>query len=200
VAGVLLLYLFIPDVYRILIVSLFSFFRPAGGDPDRAGSRGWSLQLAWMTFQYGLILMVGGILAILYRNYREEHPDQVYVLVWSLIMLFATIQHVRYEYYLAVNIALLAAMALGTVWAWGGQDAHRFFTGLVSKKEAPKKESTGKGDKGVKTGEERAEAGAGRCLTGNHPEGRPRGAGSALGILFVVFSLQTMCCSWAASG
>ncbi|MDD1646024.1 MAG: oligosaccharyl transferase, archaeosortase A system-associated [Methanomicrobiales archaeon] len=191
VAGVLLLSLFLPDVYRILIVSLFSFFGQQEVTQTVQEARGWSLQLAWMTFQYGLILMAGGILAILYRNYREEHPDQIYVLVWSLIVLFATIQHVRYEYYLAVNIALLAAMALGTVWAWGGQDAHRFFTGLVSRKEAPKKESTAKEAKGSK-----------RAKKGQKQEPAAADGGTTLkvalvvlatafGILFVVSSLQT---------
>ena len=191
VAGVLLLALFFPDVYQILIASLFAFFGQQEVTQTVQEARGWSLELAWITFKYGLILMVAGILAILYRNYREEHPDQVYVLVWSLIVLFATIQHVRYEYYLAVNIALLAAMAMGTVWEWGGRETHRFFTGLVSTREAPKKQSPdreAKGSKRAKKGQKpapsAAEPGPGLkvalvVLTG------------AVAVLFVVASLQT---------
>ncbi|MDD1654738.1 MAG: oligosaccharyl transferase, archaeosortase A system-associated [Methanomicrobiales archaeon] len=191
VGGVLLLALLVPDVYRILIASLFAFFGQQEVTQTVQEARGWSLQLAWAVFQFGLLLMVGGILAILYRNYREEHPDQVYVLVWSLIVLFATIQHVRYEYYLAVNIALLAAMAIGTVWAWGGQETIRFFTGLGSQKETPKKEGAGKEAKGSK-----------RAKKGQKQVPSPKAASPALkvtvvalaavlGILFVVSSLQT---------
>jgi dolichyl-diphosphooligosaccharide--protein glycosyltransferase len=54
------------------------------------------------------------MLAVVYRNWREEHPDQIYVLVWSLVILFSTIQHIRYEYYLAVNVAILSGFAAGT--------------------------------------------------------------------------------------
>ena len=111
---VIFLAFLLPSIYDTLIASLFAFF----GQPATAltvqEARGWDFQLAWMTFQYGLVLMVLGILAIIYWNWREEHPDQIFVLVWSLIILYSTIQHIRYEYYLAVNIAILSAFAAGT--------------------------------------------------------------------------------------
>ena len=190
VAGVLLLALFLPSVYQILIASLFGFFGQQEVTQTVQEARGWSLNFAWITFQYGLILMVAGILAILYRNYREEHPDQVYVLVWSLIMLFSTIQHIRYEYYLAVNIALLAAMALGTVWDWGGGEAHRFFTGLVVQ-EAPKKESPAKEAKGSKRAKKAQKAAAPAAAPGPTLKVVLVVLAAAVGVLFVVASLQT---------
>jgi oligosaccharyl transferase (archaeosortase A-associated) len=49
---------------------------------------------------------------MVYKNTKDEHPEQVFALVWSVIMLASTIQHVRYEYYLAINIALLSAVCL----------------------------------------------------------------------------------------
>jgi dolichyl-diphosphooligosaccharide--protein glycosyltransferase len=75
-------------------------------------ARGWSLDLAWVTFNYGLILMAGGALVLLYNNLKDEHPHQVFALVWSIVMFFSTWQHIRYEYYLAVNIALLSAVCV----------------------------------------------------------------------------------------
>ena len=69
-------------------------------------ARGWSLDSAWITFNYGLILMIGGILVILYNNLPEERPYEIFALVWSVVMLYSTWQHVRYEYYLAINVAL----------------------------------------------------------------------------------------------
>ncbi|MDD1653709.1 MAG: oligosaccharyl transferase, archaeosortase A system-associated [Methanomicrobiales archaeon] len=191
VAGVFLLYVILPSVYQILIASLFAFFGQQEVTQTVQEARGWSWDLAWMTFQYGLVLMVAGMLAILYRNYREEHPDQVYVLVWSLIILFSTIQHIRYEYYLAVNIALLAAMALGTVWEWGGRDAHRFFTGLVKPQEAPKKETPAKEAKGSKRSKKAQKTAAPASAPDSTLKVLLVVAAAAVGVLFVVTSLQT---------
>src|SRR5512136_598763 len=80
----------LPDIYSILIASLFSFFGTYATTLTVQEARGWDLGLAWMTFQWGLILMALGVAAAIYRNWREEHPDQIFVLVWSAIILFST--------------------------------------------------------------------------------------------------------------
>jgi oligosaccharyl transferase (archaeosortase A-associated) len=109
----LFLVVIVPDIYNVLITGLFSFFGTQAVTLTVQEARGWDPSLAWGTFQFGLVLMVLGMLAVVYRNWREEHPDQIFVLVWSLVILYSTIQHIRYEYYLAVNIALLGAFAIG---------------------------------------------------------------------------------------
>ncbi|MEN6610398.1 MAG: oligosaccharyl transferase, archaeosortase A system-associated, partial [Methanoregulaceae archaeon] len=47
-----------------------------------------------------------------------------FVLIWSLIMLYSSWQHIRYEYYLAANVALLGAVGLGGVLEWGYGPLH----------------------------------------------------------------------------
>jgi dolichyl-phosphooligosaccharide-protein glycotransferase len=107
-----ILYFVNPLLYSLLIQNLFAFFGQAPVTNTVQEARGWSGAMAWMTFNYGLLLMIGGILVMIYKNTRDEHPEQVFALVWSVIMLASTIQHVRYEYYLAINIALLSAVCL----------------------------------------------------------------------------------------
>jgi dolichyl-diphosphooligosaccharide--protein glycosyltransferase len=85
-----------------------------------------------MTFNYGLILMVGGALVMLYNNLKDEHPHQIFALVWSLIMLISTWQHVRYEYYLAVNVALLSAVCISFTFERGLKDMRRLSTKISS--------------------------------------------------------------------
>ncbi len=107
-----------------------------------------------MTFNYGLILMVGGALVMLYNNLKDEHPHQIFALVWSLIMLFSTWQHVRYEYYLAVNIALLSAVCVSFAFDQDGQISagwqHRYHQILKTrnstreKEESPREQKTEK--------------------------------------------------------
>lgn len=112
---VIILYLLSPQIYNLLIYSMFSFFGQAPITDTVQEARGWSAEMAWVTFNYGLILLVTGIIVMIYKNARNEHPEHVFALVWSVIMLASAIQHVRYEYYLAINIALLSAVTASFV-------------------------------------------------------------------------------------
>ena len=127
----LALFVVSPTLFNLLIASFFAFFGQAPITNTVQEARGWALESAWMTFNYGLILMVGGILVMAYNNLRDEHPEQVFALAWSLIMLFSTWQHVRYEYYLAVNVALLSAVCVSFVWTKGRGDINRLVSGFT---------------------------------------------------------------------
>jgi oligosaccharyl transferase (archaeosortase A-associated) len=108
----LILYIATPQLYLLLIYDLFAFFGQQAITNTVQEARGWAFDLAWLTFNYGLLLMVGGVLVMIYKNTRDEHPEQVFALVWSLVILFSTWQHIRYEYYLAINVAILAAVCV----------------------------------------------------------------------------------------
>ena len=112
-AGSLALYLVSGALFDVLIGNFYSFFGERATTLTIQEARPWDFDSAWMTFHYGLLLMLGGMAVLVYRNRREEHPHQVFVLIWSVIILFSTIRHVRYEYYLAANIALLGAIFVG---------------------------------------------------------------------------------------
>ncbi len=60
-------------------------------------ARAWSFADAWGTFHWGLLLMTGGFITLAYRNWREEHPAQIFVLIWSAVILYSTIAHIRYR-------------------------------------------------------------------------------------------------------
>jgi dolichyl-diphosphooligosaccharide--protein glycosyltransferase len=106
------LYIISPNLFNLLIVDSFAFFGQAPITNTVQEARGWSPDLAWTTFNYGLLLMIGGILIMIYNNIRKEHPEQVFVIIWSAIILYSTWQHVRYEYYLAINVVLLSAVCV----------------------------------------------------------------------------------------
>ena len=135
----LILFVISPGLFNLLIGNLFAFFGQAPVTNTVQEARGWEIDLAWVTFNYGLILMIGGILVMVYNNLRDEHPEQVFALVWSLIMLLSTWQHVRYEYYLAINIALLSAVCVSFVWTKGRDDIFRIASGISP--DSPSEES-----------------------------------------------------------
>jgi dolichyl-diphosphooligosaccharide--protein glycosyltransferase len=141
-----ILYIASPQLYNLLVYSLFSFFGQAAVTNTVQEARGWSTEMAWMTFNYGLLLMLGGILVMIYKNTKDEHPEQVFALVWSLIMLASTIQHVRYEYYLAINIALLSAVCVSFTFEHAKQDILRLLGRVQSSNPAATNEKTHDGD------------------------------------------------------
>jgi dolichyl-diphosphooligosaccharide--protein glycosyltransferase len=137
VAFALILLIVSPALYEQFISSLFLFFGQPEWSTTIQEARAWTPALAWMTFNYGLILMIGGALVMLYNNVKDEHPHQMFALVWSLIMLFSTWQHVRYEYYLAVNVALLSAVCISFIFERGWPDIHRLTSSVSSETETP---------------------------------------------------------------
>jgi len=81
----------------------------------------WTLARAWSTFNFGLILAAGGILLLIWQTYKKEEQGEVFILIWSIAMLVCTIQRIKYEYYFAVNVALLSAICLGCAWDYGAR-------------------------------------------------------------------------------
>ena len=117
-----ILFIALPDVYNILIGSFGAFFGQYDVTNTVQEARGWSIGAAWSTFQLGLVLMFAGFGVLAFRFWREHRADHLFVFVWSAIILLSTVQHVRYEYYLAVNIALLAGIVVSFAFELGGAD------------------------------------------------------------------------------
>ena len=75
-------------------------------------ARPWQAANAWNAFGFGILLMLGGFAALIWEFVRKGRAEHLFVVVWSALILFSTVQHVRYEYFVAVNIALLSGYAL----------------------------------------------------------------------------------------
>jgi dolichyl-phosphooligosaccharide-protein glycotransferase len=126
----LALYLVSPTMFTLIIVDSFAFFGQAAVTNTVQEARGWALSSAWTTFNYGLILMAGGFLAMCYNNIRNERPEQVFAVIWSVVTLYSTWQHVRYEYYLAINVALLSAVCASFVLERSWPAIRQMFAGM----------------------------------------------------------------------
>ncbi|MBN1195465.1 MAG: oligosaccharyl transferase, archaeosortase A system-associated [Methanomicrobiaceae archaeon] len=133
--GSLALFLVSPDIFQTLIGGVFQFFGEQAETLTVQEARPWELSSAWSTFNFGFILMAGGIGVVLYKNFRNEHPDHIFVLVWSIVILFSTIRHVRYEYYLAVNIALLSALFIAYLLDLARDDISGLLRGHPAEKD-----------------------------------------------------------------
>ncbi|HJK48538.1 MAG TPA: oligosaccharyl transferase, archaeosortase A system-associated [Methanocorpusculum sp.] len=104
-----------PSLYNGAVGGLSGFFLQSAGMSTVAEMAAWTIDGAVSSFGWGLLLAAGGFIYLLYRVWKHEEPGALFVLIWSALMIFATMQHVRWEYYVAANIALLAAVFVG--WA-----------------------------------------------------------------------------------
>lgn len=154
VIGAAVLFVVSPQFFNQLISAAFQFFGQAPVTDTVQEARSWSMAGAWSAFNYGLILMFGGALVILYNIFRENRPHEIFALVWSAVIVYSTWQHVRYEYYLAINIALLSAICVSFVFEQGWGDISRFARNLApevtpgeSKDRSDDRESKGKKQK-----------------------------------------------------
>ena len=129
-----------PAAYDVLIGNFFAFFGQSAEANTVEEAMPWSIGAAWYTFNTGLLLMAGGFAVLIYGIFQKRRADYLFVLVWSAVMLFSTWQHNRYEYYLAVNIALLAALCVGFVLERGWKEiaAHRARTAAPADKKPAK--------------------------------------------------------------
>lgn len=156
IVAVGILFVAFPQLFNLFIVDLFQFFGQQPITNTVQEARGWSTDLAWAAFNYGLILFVGGALVMVYNNFKDEHPHQVFALVWSVVMFYSTWQHIRYEYYTAINVALLSAVCIYFLLDLSLADLTRLVKGIAAEsssndKETTKKDETPKGKKQKKS-------------------------------------------------
>ncbi len=122
-----------PQIYNYFIAGINGFFGQNSLALTVQEARSWTFAEAWDTFNYSLILMAGGFAILFYRLWRKERPDLLVILVWSVFMLISAWQHIRYEYYLAVNIAVLSGVCVGFVFDLGWKDICRIVSPSVKK-------------------------------------------------------------------
>ncbi|NLV26195.1 MAG: oligosaccharyl transferase, archaeosortase A system-associated [Methanomicrobiales archaeon] len=114
VLGIVSLAALMPDLFQYLLSNAVGFF----GSSDIhwqtiREARPWEWEDAWRTFNYSLVLFCLGLIVLAWRIRKELCPSHAFTLLWSIVILYATSQHIRYEYYLAVPVAILGGIAVG---------------------------------------------------------------------------------------
>lgn len=125
------LFVAVPQVYNLLISSLFAFFGQQPVTETVLEAQAWSLTEAWDSFNFGIFLFIGGLCVLIYEITKKVRPHLIFALVWSLVIGFSTWQHIRYEYYLAINIALLAAIVVVFSGNLAWPEISRFVPGIT---------------------------------------------------------------------
>ena len=152
-----------PELYSRMASNFWTFFSLSSQISPIIELEGWSIARAWSSFNFGLILMVGGLAALILLVIRKNRTDHLFVLVWSIVILVATILHVRYEYLAAVIVALASAFAVGFIFDYAGRQGVPGIDGASNRSQG---EDTAKGKK------------KGQKVTGKTKEDRSPGRGA----------------------
>ncbi len=75
------------------------------------GERQFSFGPLWKLFGYCNLFVLGGLVSMAYAVVRRWEAEKVLMLLWTLVILLATLAQRRFAYYLVVNIAVLAGYA-----------------------------------------------------------------------------------------
>ncbi|HOX35649.1 MAG TPA: oligosaccharyl transferase, archaeosortase A system-associated [Methanoregulaceae archaeon] len=184
----LLLLIVSPTMFTLLVSSFFAFFGQGAESLTVQEARGWDIGSAWAAFSYGLILMMFGFLVLVYKNFREEHPYQIFAIVWSAVILVSTWQHIRYEYYLAINIALLSAVVVSFAIDLSWRELSRLVKNILPQPAPSEPAIVTEQKKGKKQKKERVKQ-AERKVSGNLATLAILIFITALAILFVINSV-----------
>ncbi len=114
------LYLIDPSLFSSM-VEAFGIFRPTGAalttmemQPLLAPSGDLTLRFVWGNFTASFFFGLISLLLFIYLVIKRGEPDKVLLLVWSLVILAATLGQRRFAYYFAVNAAVLTGYL--SVW------------------------------------------------------------------------------------
>jgi len=138
------MFLLTPEIIQSLLANFGDFFFQSPYWKTIQEARPWTWEEAWTTFGYSWFLMAGGLLAGVYRLVRDERPEMLYVMVWSALIIYAAFQHIRYEYYIALNIALLAGLCMGEVTDYASRVIPPYLRARHTPEVPAQKEATGK--------------------------------------------------------
>ncbi|MDI6888781.1 MAG: oligosaccharyl transferase, archaeosortase A system-associated [Methanocellales archaeon] len=126
--GIIIIRIIDPSLLNSMIGS-FNVFRPVGGTLTIAEAssilyRGgqFTLENVWYNFTTCFYVAVIALLMVGYRVIKEWRPEDTLLIVWSIIMLFATIGQNRFAYYFVVNVAILSGYFGIKMLEWGGLD------------------------------------------------------------------------------
>ena len=113
-AGLVIFYIISPSLYRTLVGQFSGIFIPHTAretvlEMQSILSDGGSFSLAfvWANFTTGFFLSLISLGILIYLAIKRGSAEKNLFIVWSLVLLAATLGQRRFAYYFAVNVALL---------------------------------------------------------------------------------------------
>ncbi len=118
-------YVINPFLLKTMLGRLNIFFWPIGTtvlemQPLLFPGGNFSLAVAWANFTTGFFLYFISLGILIYLTIKRGEADKTLLLVWSLVILAATLAMRRFGYYFVVNVALLTGYLSWLVLEFSG--------------------------------------------------------------------------------
>jgi oligosaccharyl transferase (archaeosortase A-associated) len=91
---------FVPDATRLTIMEMQPILFPGGQ---------FSFAIIWLNFTTGAILCLIALYIIIRGEVKDNQPDRLLLIVWSLVMLVVMLMIRRFALLFTINVALLTA-------------------------------------------------------------------------------------------
>jgi oligosaccharyl transferase (archaeosortase A-associated) len=118
--GLVVFYVVSPSLLRSMLEN-FGIFIPSGASltimeaqPMLFPGGEFSLDVVWGNFTTGFYISLGILVYLIYLIIKRPEADKTLLIVWSLMILAATLGQRRFAYYFAVNVAVLTGY-----FSWG---------------------------------------------------------------------------------
>ena len=105
-----------PSVTSKIIDGFTEFFFSSYNATLISEMQMWDLTRAFHSFNIALLVMVVGLIVFGYQIFRKYEAVKFCALIWALVIIVSTILHLRYEYYIAVIVALFSSIALAWLY------------------------------------------------------------------------------------
>lgn len=116
ILGITAFYFAMPSFFKSALAHLRLVFAPAGAAltilevrPILFPQGEFSLSVVWGNFTTGFFLSLASLAILIYVVAKRGEVDKLALVVWSMVILAATLGQRRFAYYLSVNVALLTA-------------------------------------------------------------------------------------------
>jgi len=111
-AGLAIFYIIDPDLLIAIVGSLWIFRWPTETtvlemQPFLMPGGNFTLSLAWGNFTTGFFLSLISLCILIYLIAKRGETEKTLFVVWSLVILAATLAMRRFAYYFVINVALL---------------------------------------------------------------------------------------------
>ena len=112
IGGIAIISLLVEPIRYLTVGSFLQFFGQTAYTSTVQEARAWTFNDAMLTFGIAVPLTLFGIIVMVYKVIKDRKPQILFVATWAILISFATIQHIRYEYYFAPVAAITTAYVL----------------------------------------------------------------------------------------
>ncbi len=124
-----------PKVYETFVSGINLIF--GFGTLAIAEMQPWSLDYAILSYHFAFILAFGGFLIAAYKIYSKKQEIYLFLVIWTIVTLYATIRHLRFEYFLAVPFSILSAMCISFSYSHYYRDFSEYIRKFSDKEKQP---------------------------------------------------------------